>query len=184
MTSSKGKRTVIWTAIFALVITIALPTISLADTQGRGRGRGQDKKAEKFKNGHDARDGRWDGRGPRDRDDDFDRGRGRGRARDLDRDDDGIRDRTEVRRYALDAGYQEGYRAGEIDRANGERFNYNDEGAYRDATTGYRDSFGNLESYRRSFREGFRRGYDDGYRQHDSRRGGFGDILGNIFGLQ
>jgi hypothetical protein len=29
------------------------------------RGRFNDKKAEKFINGHDARDGRWDGRGPR-----------------------------------------------------------------------------------------------------------------------
>ncbi|MBL8189113.1 MAG: hypothetical protein JNK38_13970 [Acidobacteria bacterium] len=31
----------------------------------RGRGRGQDKKADKFINGHDARDGRFDGRGPK-----------------------------------------------------------------------------------------------------------------------
>src|SRR5262245_14063223 len=35
--------------------------------QGRGHGRGLDKKAGKFINGHDARDGRWDGRGPRPR---------------------------------------------------------------------------------------------------------------------
>jgi hypothetical protein len=34
--------------------------------QGRWRGRNKrNKKAEKFINGHDARDGRWDGRGPR-----------------------------------------------------------------------------------------------------------------------
>jgi hypothetical protein len=33
--------------------------------QGRGRGRGHYKKSEKFVNGHDARNGRWDGRGPR-----------------------------------------------------------------------------------------------------------------------
>jgi len=35
--------------------------------QGRGRGQGNshfDKKCEKFVNCHDARDGRWDGRGP------------------------------------------------------------------------------------------------------------------------
>ena len=31
----------------------------------RKRGRGIDKKDEKFINGHDARDGRWDGRGPK-----------------------------------------------------------------------------------------------------------------------
>ena len=36
------------------------------DDRGR-RGRGLDKKDEKFINGHDARDGRWDGRGPKPR---------------------------------------------------------------------------------------------------------------------
>lgn len=39
-------------------------------TEGHGQGRGRrasnfDKKCEKFVNCHDARDGRWDGRGPR-----------------------------------------------------------------------------------------------------------------------
>ena len=47
----------------SLLLLTALPATSLA--QGRGRGRGQDKKLDKFVNGHDARDGRWDGRGPR-----------------------------------------------------------------------------------------------------------------------
>ena len=47
----------------SLFLLTALPATSLA--QGRGRGRGQDKKLDKFVNGHDARDGRWDGRGPR-----------------------------------------------------------------------------------------------------------------------
>ena len=49
----------------ALVLTCALSVNSNGYGQGRGRGRGQDKKSEKFINGHDARDGRWDGRGPR-----------------------------------------------------------------------------------------------------------------------
>jgi len=51
-------------AVFAFMIAI-----STAVVQGfaQGRGHGQDKKAEKFINGHDARDGRWDGRGPRPR---------------------------------------------------------------------------------------------------------------------
>ncbi len=34
------------------------------DCRGK-RGRGLDKKEDKFINGHDARDGRWDGRGPK-----------------------------------------------------------------------------------------------------------------------
>lgn len=45
-----------------LFLLAAVPATSLA--QGRGRGRGQEKKLDKFVNGHDARDGRWDGRGP------------------------------------------------------------------------------------------------------------------------
>ena len=49
-----------WLVVVSLILLGALPSISLA----QGRGRGQDKKLDKFVNGHDARDGRWDGRGP------------------------------------------------------------------------------------------------------------------------
>jgi hypothetical protein len=85
MISSKALYKGLLPLIFALVVTVGLPT--LAHAQGRGRGRGLDKKAEKFINGHDARDGRWDGRGPsRDRfDDDYYYRRSR---RHRDRDDD------------------------------------------------------------------------------------------------
>ncbi len=80
--------------VAACLMTLALTTIVVADPpQGRGRGKGRkadrfvrdrdfnddcrgcwdergrrrnsDKKEEKFINGHDARDGRWDGRGPK-----------------------------------------------------------------------------------------------------------------------
>jgi hypothetical protein len=52
--------------ILILVSLFLLSALSAtAFAQGRGRGRGQDKKLDKFVNGHDARDGRWDGRGPR-----------------------------------------------------------------------------------------------------------------------
>jgi len=57
----KGKRKIVLVLV-SLFLLSALPTI--ASAQGRGRGRGQDKKLDKFVNGHDARDGRWDGRGP------------------------------------------------------------------------------------------------------------------------
>jgi hypothetical protein len=44
----------------SLFLLAALPAMSF----GQGRGRGQEKKLDRFVNGHDARDGRWDGRGP------------------------------------------------------------------------------------------------------------------------
>jgi hypothetical protein len=46
----------------AIVVNMALSDVTFAKQR---RGRFNDKKAGKFINGHDARDGRWDGRGPR-----------------------------------------------------------------------------------------------------------------------
>lgn len=50
-------------ALIALGCALVSPSVSQA--QGRGHGRGLEKKSFRFINGHDARDGRWDGRGPR-----------------------------------------------------------------------------------------------------------------------
>jgi len=56
-----------WPALLIAVVMIAstflLPSYGFA--QGRGRGRVLSKKSAKFVNRHDARDGRWDGRGPK-----------------------------------------------------------------------------------------------------------------------
>ncbi|MEK6325294.1 MAG: hypothetical protein AABN33_26945 [Acidobacteriota bacterium] len=56
-----------WPALLIAVVMIAstflLPSYGFA--QGRGHGRGLSKKSAKFINRHDARDGRWDGRGPK-----------------------------------------------------------------------------------------------------------------------
>ena len=102
MKFTKGSKFVKAT-LLALILLVATPVLTFA--QGRGRGRGQDKKNEKFVNGHDARDGRWDGRGPnrtnnitrhrrwRNRDGD---NRYR-RTRRVDRDGDGDYDRNDVR---------------------------------------------------------------------------------------
>jgi hypothetical protein len=46
-----------------MVLLFSIPVYVTA--QGRGHGRGLSKKSTKFVNGHDARDGRFDGRGPR-----------------------------------------------------------------------------------------------------------------------
>ena len=51
--------------VLGLMLLVGMSSDAMA--QGRGRGRGNsnwDKKCAKFVNCHDARDGRWDGRGP------------------------------------------------------------------------------------------------------------------------
>ena len=83
----KGSR-----KLFGIVALGLLMLLSVSvDTMGQGRGRRvsrSDKKCSKFVNCHDARDGRWDGRGPnrrissRDR---FFRHNRRNRDRDFDR---------------------------------------------------------------------------------------------------
>ena len=60
------KRALLVAAGLTLLSLMALPVDVSA--QGRGRGHGNSnwgKKCEKFVNCHDARDGRWDNRGPR-----------------------------------------------------------------------------------------------------------------------
>ena len=63
------KAKVLRVAAFTLIVTMALPVAVLAKDKHRGRGRGRNfdrfsRKCDKFVNCHDARDGRWDGRGP------------------------------------------------------------------------------------------------------------------------
>jgi len=99
------SRNVVGIALMALLIVLS----ASFDAMGQGRGRRGsrfdnsrfDRKCEKFVNCHDARDGRWDGRGPnrrfrytsrywrarRYRDFDRDGRRRRHRDRDFDRDD-------------------------------------------------------------------------------------------------
>ena len=103
------------TIFLGLVLLLAVPTVSFAQGRGHGRGRGRgldldDKKCGKFVNCHDARDGRWDGRGPNrgTRISDRDRYRRYGRVIDndiiysrsrirRDRDGDGDFDRNDIR---------------------------------------------------------------------------------------
>jgi hypothetical protein len=59
----RNKRRTLFLMIFAIGLAFVLPATTLG--QGRGRGRGEEKKFYRFVNGHDARDGRWDGRGRR-----------------------------------------------------------------------------------------------------------------------
>jgi hypothetical protein len=93
--------------------------------------------------------------------------------RDRDRYDDRYdRDRYDrigsfqLRQTALNAGYNEGIKAGRKDRNRGERFEYRDEGAFQNATRDYSSRLGNRELYREFFRQGFANGYNDGYRYY------------------
>ena len=65
MNSILLRRFTVFLAALVLATSLLLPAYAAA--QGRGHGRGLTKKSEKFVNGHDARAGRWDGRGPRPR---------------------------------------------------------------------------------------------------------------------
>jgi hypothetical protein len=160
-------------AMFAFALVMALPFAAFADPQGRGRGRGQDKKDDVFVNGHDARDGRRDGRGPRrdrDRRDRNDDGR-RNRDRDGRYDNDGrygnngdyYGGNSQLRQTALNAGYNEGIQEGRNDRQRGERFEYRDESDYRNASKDYSSRLGDRGQYQQYFRQGFANGYRDGY---------------------
>jgi len=63
MKSMLWRRFLVLVSIAVIATSLLLPSYAVA--QGRGHGRGLAKKSSKFINGHDARAGRWDGRGPR-----------------------------------------------------------------------------------------------------------------------
>jgi hypothetical protein len=62
MLKLRTLRSALLITTLAMFVSLALSDVTFAQ---RGRGRFNDKKSGKFINGHDARDGRWDGRGPR-----------------------------------------------------------------------------------------------------------------------
>jgi len=96
---------------------------------------------------------------------------------------------ADVLRQAVTLGYQEGLRAGEADREDGWRADYQNAAAYRDADYGYDGTYVDRADYNYYFRAGFRRGYDDGY-HHQSRYGNssepsiLGSVLSAILNLQ
>jgi hypothetical protein len=64
---------------------------------------------------------------------------------------------------AVNAGYSEGYDAGQADRQDGWEFNPEESYGYQDASYGYDGYYVENSEYQYYFREGFRRGYEDGY---------------------
>jgi len=63
---------------------------------------------------------------------------------------------------AINAGYQQGYRAGQSDRANRRGSNYGISSIYRNGNYGYQN-YVDSSQYRYYFQQGFQRGYQDGY---------------------
>ena len=61
------SRKLLGAAALVLLLLFTMSPDALGQGRGRGHGRGgfDDRKCGKFVNCHDARDGRWDGRGPR-----------------------------------------------------------------------------------------------------------------------
>jgi len=89
-------------------------------------------------------------------------------------------------RRAVNAGYQEGFLAGQADREDGWNFDYESSDAYLDASYGYDGYYVEVADYQYYFREGFRRGYEDGYYgryQYGSYSNGTYGILGDVLSL-
>jgi len=94
-------------------------------------------------------------------------------------------------RRAINVGYEEGFRAGEADRMDGWRADYDDNYAFQDATYGYDGYYTGIDDYQYYFRQGFQRGYEDGYYSRfqygyyaDGSYGVLGNILSAILNFQ
>ena len=83
----------------------------------------------------------------------------------------------ELRRTALNAGYDEGVREGRKDRGNGNRTDHRNLSSYQRATKDYNSRLGDRELYQRYFREAFDEGYNSEsyYRGSRDRRNRNGD---------
>jgi len=87
---------------------------------------------------------------------------------------------------AVNAGYEEGFRAGQADRQDGWQFDAENTDAFTDASYGYDGYYVDVAEYQYYFRQGFQRGYDDGYNsryQYGAYSNGTHNILGDVMNL-
>jgi hypothetical protein len=77
--------------------------------------------------------------------------------------------RNDMYRIAQENGYRDGLSQGQNDSARRRSYNYEDDGRYRSASSGYRSEYGDRYTYSQAYRDGYRRGYDQGYRNNNSR---------------
>jgi len=71
---------------------------------------------------------------------------------------------SNLRQTALNAGYNEGIKAGRDDRNHRRRGEFRDSSSYQRATKDYSSRLGDRGLYQQYFRQGFQTGYADGYR--------------------
>jgi len=93
---------------------------------------------------------------------------------------------ADLLRRAVNAGYEEGFRAGQADQQDRWQFDPENCDAFQDASYGYDGYYVDVAEYQYYFREGFRRGYEDGYNgryQYGTYSGGKYSILGDILNL-
>ena len=98
---------------------------------------------------------------------DYDRGQDRYGQRNRGRNWDGYANyggTYELRQTALNAGYNEGVKAGRNDRQHGRGYDFRDTSAYQRATKDYNPRMGDRWIYQRYFRDAFENGYADGLR--------------------
>jgi len=89
---------------------------------------------------------------------------------------------AELLRQAVNAGYQQGFRAGQTDRSGRRSNNYNNSSIYRSGNYGYQREVDSRQ-YQYYFQQGFQKGYQDGYNsrsQYGTNNNGSVNILGTI----
>jgi flagellar biosynthesis/type III secretory pathway protein FliH len=90
---------------------------------------------------------------------------------------------ADLLKQAVNAGYQQGFRAGQADRGARRASSYNSSSIYRSGNYGYQ-SYVDSRQYQYYFQQGFQRGYQDGYNsrnQYGNRSSnGTINILGTI----
>jgi flagellar biosynthesis/type III secretory pathway protein FliH len=89
---------------------------------------------------------------------------------------------AQLLRQAVNAGYQQGFRAGQNDRGSRRSNSYNNNSIYRSGNYGYQ-SYVDSRQYQYYFQQGFERGYQDGYNsryQYGNNNNGSLNILGTI----
>ena len=89
---------------------------------------------------------------------------------------------AELLRQAVNSGYQQGYRQGQLDARYRRNSNYYGNNVYRSGTFGYQ-SYVARDQYQYYFQQGFERGYEDGFNnsfRYGTRTNTGLNILGNI----